>query len=167
MTVRKKHFVTFYSPGTFFHETTTKEIAERDPKLAVAMAETILERYGAKPWGFCFESRMCADPVPDGMGGEMPGPTKPIPGSETGYYFLGGTVITLDDVEARAEKSEDVLRSNMRNNWPICVDNRNSWRSVNPFTEKDVIVDARGTIVERGDDPKHVAYRAEVQARPR
>ena len=41
MTIKTKHFVTFYSPGTFMSESTTKEIPELHPPLAARMAREI------------------------------------------------------------------------------------------------------------------------------
>ena len=46
MTV-SKDFVTFYSPGTFFAEETTKPIDQWNPAAALAMAEGITKRYNA------------------------------------------------------------------------------------------------------------------------
>ena len=53
----KAHFVTFYSPGTFVAETTTKPIPSWDVDLAVAMASDIRERHGALAYGFRFSTR--------------------------------------------------------------------------------------------------------------
>lgn len=53
----EKHFVIFYSPGTFVHETTEKEIAAWNTQAAMDMARGIKERYGATPYGFQFITR--------------------------------------------------------------------------------------------------------------
>ncbi len=47
----------------------------------------------------------------------------------------------------------------MKDHAPIVCVTTNVYRSTQPFEEGDVVVDAKGVIVERGDDPKHVAYR--------
>lgn len=155
----RKHYITFLSPGTLFSESTTKPIGDRVIKDAVEMAEQIVERYDARPYGFRFETRIVKDPVPDGEGGLLQVQPKTI--DESGTYFLGGTLETLDDIEARNLDSERILRSNMTgNDYPIvCVVVR-GYKSTHPFGEKDFVVDATGNIIERGDDPKHVAYRA-------
>ena len=152
----KAHFVTFYSPGTFVPETTTREIESWDPKRAVAMAETIVERYGARPHFFGFTTRERGDKDLD---------SKEVARSP-GYFFLGGRLETLDEVEARNDPKERILRSNMRcNEMVIIVVVERIWTGTQPFRPEDVIVDAKGAIVERGDDPKHVAYRAQVASR--
>lgn len=156
--VTEKHFVIFSSPGTFVSESTTKEIAEWDPRAAVAMAEKIVERYNARSYGFTFETRLVADPIPDGRGGTLNVESRKL--RESGTYFLGGKLETYDEVLARNEDREDILRGNMRGNghWIVCV-TTNGFRSTMPFGEKDFMVDAAGAIIERGDDPKHAAYR--------
>ena len=155
----RQHCVVFYSPGTFVSESTKKEIAEWDPRLAVAIAETITERYGAKPYAFRFSTMLVAAPVSDGEGGTLK--VEPREVAASGYHFLGGTLETIDEIEVRADPKESILVSNMRgNDFPIVVVNTNSWKSVQPFGEGDCIVGPDGAIVERGDDPKHVAYRA-------
>jgi hypothetical protein len=53
----KKHFVIFFSPGTFMAETTAKTIESWDTGKAIEMAREIKERYDATPYGFCFTTR--------------------------------------------------------------------------------------------------------------
>lgn len=53
----KKHFVTFFSPGTFVSETSEKPIDSWDVDTAVEMSTQILERHGARPYGFRFSTR--------------------------------------------------------------------------------------------------------------
>jgi hypothetical protein len=48
----RKHYVTFYSPGTFVSESSTLSIEDWDTAKAVEMAKNIQERHGAKPYGF-------------------------------------------------------------------------------------------------------------------
>lgn len=160
MIFQRKHKVTFYSPGTLFSEQSTKDIDSWDTKKAVEMAESIMERYNAKPYAFKFETWKTHAPVSDGEGGTLE--VRPKLEKESGYYFLGGKLETYDDVLARNLDSENILRSNMRGNeyWIVCI-NTNSFKSTMPFGEDDKIVDASGTVIESGDDPKHVKYRRE------
>lgn len=95
----RKHYVTFLSPGTFFSEQTSQPITEWDPRLAVGMAETVVERHGAKPYAFYFTTRLAGDPVPDGEGGHLEVQEKDV--ARSGNYFLGGRVLSYDDVVAR------------------------------------------------------------------
>lgn len=160
----RKHQVRFYSPGTLFSESSIYDIESWDTAKAVELSEKVMERYNAKPYGFVFETLLVHDDVPDGEGGTLKVESKRV--AQSGVHFLGGKLETYDDVVARNDEKENILRSNMRGNeqWIVCI-NTNSWRSTMPFDEKDCIVDARGNIIERGDDPKYVAYRAEQLAK--
>lgn len=160
----RKHQVTFYSPGTLFSESSTHDIDSWDTAKAVELSETVLARYNAKPYGFVFSTIIVADDVPDGEGGFLKVSSKEVESS--GIHFLGGRLETYDDVVARNDEKESILRSNMRSNemWVIII-NDNSFRSTLPFNEGDCVVNARGMIVQRGDDPKFVAYRTEQLAK--
>ena len=59
----QRHFVTFYSPGTIVAETTTREIDSWNVDDAVAMSRFIQERYGARPYGFRFSTRLAPRPI--------------------------------------------------------------------------------------------------------
>ena len=159
--VKRQNFVTFYSPGTFVSECGSQPCESWDIREAVQRAKKVKERYGATPYGFRFESRIVADPVSDGEGGTLAVQPKTV--KESGTHFLGGTLLTLREVEARNQDDERILRSNMRHSPIVCV-NTNSYRSTLPFEEGDILLDDKGNIIERGNDPKHVAYRAEVAA---
>jgi hypothetical protein len=154
----RKDQVMFYSPGTLFSESSTYPIDSWDTKEAVKMAEKIVERHNAKPYGFLFETLLIADPISDGEGGTLKVESKVV--KTSGLYFLGGRVETYDEVAVRNDDSESILQSNMRNNdmWIVCV-NTNSWKVTLPFGEKDCMVDAQGNIIIRGDDPGYLEYR--------
>jgi len=160
----RKHQVVFYSPGTLFSESSTHDIDSWDTVKAVAMSETIKARYNARPYGFVFRTLIVADDVPDGEGGFLQVEPKEV--ARSGVHFLGGHLETYTEVSDRNDPKEDILRSNMRGNewWIVCI-NTNSFKSTMPFEEDDYIVDATGKIVERGNDPKYIAYRAEQLAK--
>ncbi len=151
------YFVTFYSPGTLFAETSTLAIESWDIKTAVGLSANIRERYDAKPYGFRFETHLVAEPVPDGEGGLLD--VRPRKVAESGMHFLGGHLVTYDEVLARNDPKEEILRSNMRGQWPIVCVNDNSWRTVVQFQEADVLLNAQGDVVARGNDPTYVEYR--------
>src|SRR5579864_6757012 len=92
MIFKRKHTVTFYSPGTLFSESTTKEIDSWDTKKAVEMADSVMERYNAKPYAFVFRTLKTHDDVSDGDGGFLKVEAKKE--KESGYYFLGGKLVT-------------------------------------------------------------------------
>lgn len=162
MATRIKHYVTFYSPGLLFAESSSLPIDSWDTRAAVGLAEGIRERHGARPYGFKFETRIEADPVSDGHGGTLDVQSKTT--RESGMHFLGGTLDRYDDVKARALRTDEILLSNMRCNgyWIVCV-TTDGYKATNHFAEGDSIVGADGAFIERGDDQKHVAYRRKCQ----
>jgi hypothetical protein len=126
-----KHFVTFYSPGTFVAEQTELEIESWDVNAAVRMARGIVERYNAKPYGFSFSTRSRR---PEDLDSEVT--------ARSGIYYLGGKVETLAQVKARATEKDRILVSNMEGNgWGSIVTNDNSWRWVQPLRDGDTVLD--------------------------
>jgi hypothetical protein len=127
----KKHFVEFASPGTFFAESTTQEIDAWDVDAAKEMAHSIKERYGATPYGFRFITRGREDNELD---------SKVIARSH--MYYLGGKVETYEEVVARNDPSESILRSNMRmNGYDRIIVNTNSWKATLPLEKDDVVLE--------------------------
>ncbi len=127
----EKHFVTFYSPGTFVAETSERPIDSWDVETAKEMAHGIVERHAATPYGFQFTTRSRG---PDDL--------DSAESARSPFYHLGGRVETLAEVEARNDPKEEILRSNMRGNgYAKIVVNDNSWRSTSPLGETDVILD--------------------------
>lgn len=124
----EKHFVTFLSPGTFFSETTTKEIDTWSVDLAMQIARDIKERHGATPYGFRFETK-----TSDGW------ETKTVKSS--GIYYLGGRLLTIDDIPDT--KWNETLRWNMKyNDIETVIENTNSWKVTMPFDKsKDVLLE--------------------------
>jgi hypothetical protein len=127
----EKHFVEFFSPGTFISESTQKEIASWDVDAAKAMAKDIKERHASTPYGFRFITRSREESDLD---------SKIT--NRSGMYFLGGKVETLTEVEARNDPSERILRSNMRgNHWDKIITNTNSWKITLPLEQNDVVLE--------------------------
>lgn len=129
----EKHFVTFFNPGTFVPETTTKPIEKWDADKAVEMARGIVERYNAKPYGFQFSTRGRSDKDLD---------SKVIKSS--GIYYLGGRIETKSEVFARNDPKEDILRSNMDcNGIDKLIVNNNSWLFMGAFKDGDTLLDVK------------------------
>lgn len=127
----KKHFVTFYSPGTFVHEDSSFTIDSWDIEVAKDMAHGIVERHGATPFGFKFTTRSRGDGDLD----SKVSATSPM-------YYLGGKIETRDEVEARNSPDEKILRLNMKsNNIERIIVNDNSYRSTHALQSTDVVLD--------------------------
>lgn len=127
----RQHYVTFYSPGTFVAEQTRRPVEAWDVEAASDMARTISERHGATPYGFQFTTNERKDDELD---------SKEV--ARSPFYYLGGRVETLAEVEARNDPKESVLRTNMRaNGFDRIVVNDNSWRWTQPLRPTDVVLD--------------------------
>lgn len=125
------HFVTFFSPGTFFDEETTKPIESWDVKAAEKMAHSVSERYNSTPFAFQFTTQSRGDDDLDSN-----------TSARSNTYYLGGHVETMAEVVARNDPKEETLRSNMRaNDIEKVIYNDNSWRTVRPLKPTDVILD--------------------------
>lgn len=134
-----KHFVIFYSPGTFVAEEDAKEISSWDVNEAMEMAHTIRQRYGAIPYGFKFTTRERESEDFD---------SKET--SRSHMYFLGGRIETLAEVEARNDPKEEILRSNMRGNgYDRILVNENSYRSTTPLMKNDVVLNWKPRVKEK------------------
>lgn len=147
----RKHFVTFYSPGTFFAEDSTREIEAWDWEKAVEMSAKITERYGATPYGFRFKTMLCADPVSDGEGGSLTVQPKEVESS--GTYYIEANILYYDEV-----LDEGALKSNMLcNNWPFVAEATTGWRWAQPFNPNDFNC-VNGELI-RGDDERFQSRR--------
>jgi hypothetical protein len=157
MATTRKHFVEFYSPGTFFPEQSTKPISSWDTAEAVKLARSVTERHNAKPHSFRFVTCLVAGPVPDGEGGTLSVEPKEV--AKSGLHFLGGRLLRYEEVPD--DKEHNILRSNMRcNRMPVVIENTNSWRYTGAFDEDACIVDQEtGKVIRRGNDPDLMEYR--------
>lgn len=125
-----KDYVVFCSPGSFVHETSTKEIDSWDVRKAVEMATEITERYGSKPFGFYFRTKGRHEHEMD---------SKVI--DESKMYYLGGKVESFKEVCDRNDPKEAILRSNMEcNHWDYIITNTNSYKITQPLRRGDVVL---------------------------
>lgn len=133
MTDVSKHFVTFYSPGTFVSETSERPVKSWDVDFAVKMAAGITERYGATPYGFKFTTRTRG---PKDLDSKV---SKSSP-----MYYIGGKIVTRKQVEKRNAPNEEILRSNMRiNNIDRIVEKRadvKGWMWAHELGKDDVVL---------------------------
>jgi len=127
----RKHFVTFVSPGTFVPETRTNEIDSWDVDKAVEMARSVKERHAATPYSFHFTTR-----ENDGSSLDSRETAKSC------NYFLGGVIQTREQIEARNDPGEKILRDNLRcNHIDRVVVNTNSWKATLPLADEDVVLE--------------------------
>lgn len=130
-TTMEKHFVTFFSPGSFVAETSTEPIESWDVDAAQQMARDIVERYRASPYGFQFSTRTRG---PKDLDSQVT--------ARSPMYYLGGRVETLAEVKARATEQDRILVANMEGNgYERIVTNNNSWRWTQPLRDGDVVLD--------------------------
>lgn len=125
------HFVEFMSPGTFVSEKTTKPIDSWSVDKALQMAADVIERHGARPFGFRFITRERGETDLDSKVTKF-----------SGIYYLGGTVRTIEDVERDALPDENILLANMRGNrWHRIITNSNSWKWTGVLNDEDTVLD--------------------------
>ena len=132
MSEMQKHFVNFYSPGTFLCEETVREIKSWDVSAASLMATEIQERYNATPFGFQFTTRSRD--------------ANDLDSKETArspMYYLGGTIRTIEQVRTDAKDDEDILLRNMEmNGYTRVITNNNSWKFTGPLKDDDIVLDS-------------------------
>jgi len=131
MTKLIKEYVTFYSPGTFVSETTTKECKWGDVEEALRMSKDIKERYNATPFGFRFERWERNDDEMNGHVSEL-----------SGMYYLGGIIKTVEEIEKECNPKDNILVQNMHSNgYKRVLVNANSYGWTQPFKEGDTLLD--------------------------
>ncbi len=129
-TALRQHFVTFYSPGTFVHEETTKPMIKWDIKVAQQGAQGIVERHGARPFAFQFSTRASKE-LESQIVNRSP------------LYYLGGKIETLAEVKARATDKDRILLANMEGNGlKQIITTNNPHPLCQPFGAGDVILAA-------------------------
>jgi hypothetical protein len=126
----EKHFVTFYSPGTFVAETTEKPIDSWDVEAAKKMASKIIERYNATPYGFKFSTRSRGENDLDSKVSK----TSPM-------YYLNCKVVSLEEIKKRDDPRDSILISNMEcNGWNRIVQSIKGWQWSQPLEKGDVVL---------------------------
>jgi len=129
--VIKQHYVTFFSPGTFMAETTTKRISRWNIKEAVEMSHHITERYNSHPYCFKFSTRGRTEDEID---------SRELKTSKR--FYLGGTVLSLKEIKNRGLEKDRILMSNMEDNgWDKIVESCTPWKWCQPLYKGDVVLD--------------------------
>jgi hypothetical protein len=124
-------FVTFFSPGTFVSETTTKPVKGWNVANAKKMAETIKERYGAVPYGFQFSTR-----------GRGPKDLDSKVIKTSPMYWVNVKIETLAQIKRRNRKEDKTLIWNMETNgWDRVVTTVKGWKATYPIGDKDIILE--------------------------
>lgn len=125
----KKRYVTFYSPGTFVAEETTKCVPNWDVKKAQELVPDIEERYGATPYGFQFYT------MKRGMLDMNPHEIE-----RSSMYYVNCVVQTLEEVETEHGKNA-ILAQNMRTNkWDRIVTTNKGWAWSQPLRDGDIVL---------------------------
>lgn len=123
----EKHFVVFFSPGSFVAEDTTLPIDSWSVDKAVSMSTKIKERYGAKPYGFHFITKTRGDADLDSK------VTK-----TSGMYYMNCKVQTIKDFDPVADR---ILIDNMRcNKWDRVVTTTKGYKWTQPLRPGDVVL---------------------------
>lgn len=123
----KKHFVEFYSPGTFLAEITVKSIESWNIDKAKEMAKDIKERYSAIPYGFRFVTK------------DQKSNNEIV--NKSGMYYFGGTVKTLKELKQENNSDNKILIKNIESaDYNKIVINSNSYKWVRPFRKEDTLL---------------------------
>lgn len=125
-----KHFVEFFSPGTFVAETSIRPIESWDIATALKMACDINERYNATPYGFRFLTKSRGDDDLD---------SREV--ARSSMHYFGVRVLTRADIEARNDPKDTILLDNMRcNKWDRVVETTNGYKATLPLQDGDIVL---------------------------
>jgi hypothetical protein len=128
--VAGQHFVTFFSPGTFVAEHTTKPVDEWDVPTAQRMAAEVKERHGAVPYAFQFTTRERGEADLDSH-----------ETGRSGMYYIGGRILTIEEVRAAADPADRILLRNMEcNGWDRVWQTTTGWAWTQPLKDGDVVL---------------------------
>ena len=123
--------VTFYSPGSLYPEETPRYIEKWDVDEAVEMSKTMRDHHDATPYGFQFSTRGRTED-------EMDSHTL----ATSSFYYLGGTVETLDQIKERNDPDDSILIKNMvTNQWDRIIRCNTNYRYVLPLMKEDIVLD--------------------------
>lgn len=126
----KKHFVTFFCPGTFVAEQDTQEIDSWDVPEAQSRAKSVKQRYNATPYGFQFSTRSRGSSDLDSEVTER----SPM-------YYINCKVETLEEIKERGDRKDRTLILNMESNdWDRVATTIEGWKWTQPLKQGDVVL---------------------------
>ena len=137
MTTMTKHFVTFLSAGTLVAEQSTKEIDSWNTDRAIELSRSVVERYETRPYAFYFTTR---ERGPDDFDSKET--------AKSNLYFLGGTILTLEQIKARSDSDDNsILIFNMEaNGYEKVIETCRPYRFTAAFKPGDVVLDVEDEI---------------------
>ena len=152
----KDHYlVTFYSPGTFFSETSSIRLDELDINKILKKAKGTSERYNAKPYGYTWKQ------IREFFIGKEKLEKEEVLDESKGYIFITGNVIFSKDL---TNPDENIFKSNLESNaGGVGIQNFNSYKFSYFFDKNDIIIDWDGNIIRSGNDKDLIKYREEVK----
>lgn len=125
----KKHFVKFFSPGSFVDEVSVYEIEDWDTKKAILISKKVNERYNSKPFAFIFITK-------ENDGTTLDSRTT----AKSGLYYLNGEIKTLQNIIDENNNENRILISNMKNNgWKKVIITNTPWKKVSIFDDNEDI----------------------------
>lgn len=134
----QKHFVEFYSPGTFMSETSRKEIDSWDTAKAIEMMGSIVERYGARPYGFRFLTYGRSANELD---------SHEVARSHT--YYVNCDILTKDEILADDDPRFKIMRANVEcNGIKRIARTRSGWLGHYPMSDADEVIEAPNITTE-------------------
>lgn len=122
------NFVTFVSVGAIIDEKTVKPIKYRNVTEAKEMASEIVERHGARPFGFYFIT----------TNGEKPG-SKEYKEDRSGMYYIGGVVKKIEELDQTRYRDIISALSDLDVNRCIFVKS-GKYEVVKPFMDHDCVI---------------------------
>lgn len=163
MKTKTYYLVTYYSPGTFFSESSSYKFTEFNLWKFCQKAKEISERYDAKPYGFNFQKLEIPVDLPKTEGFKVTVEPKIL--EKSGTFYITGDVIFSENLIG---KDEQILKSNLEsNNNGVGIVNNNSFKFRGAFEKDDNIVNWDGLIIRRGNDKDLVAYRKKIREKKR
>lgn len=128
----KKHFVEYLSPGTFVSEVSNREVASWSVPDAIKMMGEIVERHGARPYGFRFYTMSRGE---DDLNASRT--------ARSHIYFVNCDVLTAEEILADDDPRFATMRANVLGNGIKRVARtRHGWLAHLPMSDRDEVIEA-------------------------